>query len=334
MFTLPESPRYLLLKGREAAARKSLGRLTSRAPDSQEVGYQVGLIMKGLEEDLALGQSSYADCFRNGPSRNRFRTLTGVCIQACAQLTGINFIFYYGTTFFIRSGISNGFVIGIITNVVNVTMTIPGILLIDRMGRRKLLLIGAAGMMACELIVAIVGITVGSAAADGSINLVAQRVLIAFVCIYIAFFASTWGPCVWTIAGEIFPLPIRAKAMSMTVASNWLWNFAISYATPYLVNPTTTGINGTKAADLGVKVFFLWGATCAICVAFVYFFVPELSGLSLEQVEVLYRNSSIRGSNKFRAELLREESNGRNFDDTLTDLEKENPLGASGAFYS
>ena len=64
------------------------------------------------------------------------------------------------------------------------------------------------------------------------------------------------------------PLGIRAKSMSLAVASNWLWNFGIGYATPYLVNPTTTGINGVKAANLGVKVFFIWGSTCVGCLVF------------------------------------------------------------------
>jgi len=139
------------------------------------------------------------------------------------------------------------------------------------------------------------------------------------VCIYIAAFASTWGPVAWVVTGEIFPLAIRGKAMSMSVASNWLWNFGIGYATPYLVNPSTTGVNGTKVsvyrsakssnrerekrrrrvkltstsfsafppssqtANLGVKVFFLWGATCCLCIVFTYFLVPETKGLSLEQ---------------------------------------------------
>jgi hypothetical protein len=64
------------------------------------------------------------------------------------------------------------------------------------------------------------------------------------------------------------PLAIRAKGMSLSVASNWLWNFGIGYATPYLVNASTTGINGVKAANLGVKVFFIWGATCFGCLIF------------------------------------------------------------------
>jgi MFS family permease len=95
------------------------------------------------------------------------------------QLTGINFIFYYGTTFFKHSGITDPFMINVATNVVNVGMTIPGMWGIERFGRRRLLLVGAVGMCICEYIIAIVGVTI-------SVNNIAgQKVLIAFVCIYI-----------------------------------------------------------------------------------------------------------------------------------------------------
>jgi len=183
-------------------------------------------------------------------------------------------------------------------------MTIFGIQLIDRVGRRRLLLIGAIGMCVCEFIVAIVGVTAGHIQADQSVNLPAQKVLIAFVCFYISFFATSWGPVAWVITGEIFPLNIRAKGMSLSVASNWLWNFGIGYATPYLVDPTTVGVNGVKAANLGVKVFFIWGGTCLGCFLFTYFFIPETKGLSLEQIDLLYRESSIIGSEKYRQQIL------------------------------
>jgi SP family sugar:H+ symporter-like MFS transporter len=96
-----------------------------------------------------------------------------------------------------------------------------------------------------QFVVAITGTVAGIE------NLPAQRALIAFVCIYIFFFASSWGPCAWVVTGEIFPLKVRAKSLSMTTASNWLLNFAIAYMTPYLVN------DGPGNANLGAKVFFI-----------------------------------------------------------------------------
>lgn len=126
-----------------------------------------------------------------------------------------SFIFYFSTTFFLQSGIKNPFVVSIATNVVNVGMTVPGIWGVERFGRRRLLLVGAVGMCICEFIVAIIGATISVH------NHAGQQALIALVCIYIAFFASTWGPIAWVVIGEIYPLNIRAKAMSMATASNW-----------------------------------------------------------------------------------------------------------------
>ena len=124
----------------------------------------------------------------------------------------------------------------VITDVVNVLSTIPGLWAVEKIGRRKTLLWGAVGMAVCQLIVAIVGTIfikewtandVFSGAANGAAvgdayttNPSASKVLIAFVCIYIFFFASTWGPNAWVVTGEIFPLKARAKCLSMTTASN------------------------------------------------------------------------------------------------------------------
>lgn len=309
MALLPESPRYLLLKGRQVEARKALGRLMSLPASSPEVEAEAVEISTALAVEQQAGKSTYLDCFKNNDNRNGFRTWTGILLQGWQQLTGINFIFYYGTTFFKQAGISNPFIITIIADVVNTIMTIIGCQLIDRVGRRRLLLFGAAGMCISEFMVAIIGVTVGhpvQVAGGVEVNLAAQRVLIAFTCIYIAFFAISWGPVIWVITGEIFPLGIRAKSMSLAVASNWLWNFGIGYATPYLVNPSTTGINAEKAANLGVKVFFIWGATCVGCFIFTYFFVPETKGLSLEQIDLLYRESSILNSESYRKKIIAE----------------------------
>jgi SP family sugar:H+ symporter-like MFS transporter len=294
MIFLPESPRWLIKKHRDADAAHSLSRLTSLHREDPEVTAELDEIRLNLKQEEELGESTYLDCFRASDNRILFRTLTGIFIQAWQQLTGINFIFYFGTTFFTNAGIKNPFLISIATSTVNVGMTLPGIWGIERFGRRRLLLIGAIGMTVCEFIIAIVGST------SSTSNKSAQSAEVAFVCIYIAFFASTWGPIAWVITGEIFPLKIRAKAMSLSVASNWLWNFGITYATPYLVD------SGPGNANLGTKVFYIWGSTCFGCVIFAYFCVPETKGLSLEQIDLLYRNVAPVHSVSFRKRLMAE----------------------------
>ncbi|KAH8983128.1 general substrate transporter [Lactarius hatsudake] len=292
MFLLPESPRWLIKKHRDADAAHSLSRLTTLPPDHPEVAAELEEIRLHLKHEDELGQSSYMDCFRPSDNRICFRTLTGIFIQAWQQLTGVNFIFYFGTTFFTNAGIHSPFLISIATSTVNVGMTLPGIWGVERFGRRSLLLVGAVGMTICEFTIAIIGSTTKTT------NQAAQSAEVALVCFYIAFFASTWGPVTWAVTGEIFPLKIRAKAMSLSVASNWLWNFGIAYATPYLVD------SGPGNLALGTKVFYVWGSTCFCCIIFAYFCVPETKGLSLEQIDLLYRNVAPVHSVAFRKRLI------------------------------
>jgi MFS family permease len=194
-------------------------------------------------------------------------------------------VFYYGTTFFKQVGIQNQFLISMITTIVNVVSTPISFWTIEKLGRRMLLIYGAIGMLVCEFIIAIVGtVDEGSKAAG--------LCLIVFTCFYIFFFATTWGPAAWVVIGEIFPLPIRAKGVALSTASNWLWNFVIGYITPYMVDE--------DKGNLKSKVFFVWGATCTMCVLFAYFLVPETKGLSLEQVDRMLEETTPRKSAKWQ----------------------------------
>lgn len=186
MFILPETPRFLIRKDDFEGAAKSMSRLRSLPPDHPAIVAELNEIKAVHEYEMSLGESTYADCF--APNMIK-RLLTGCGLQALQQLTGVNFIFYYGTQFFKNSGFSDPFLIGLTTNLVNVVSTLPGIYMVEKMGRRNLLLLGAVGMCICQFIVAIVGISVSSAAAN--------KVLVAFVCFYIFFFASSWGPVGW-----------------------------------------------------------------------------------------------------------------------------------------
>lgn len=270
---LPETPRWYIKKGRPEKAAKSLSTLRRLDIDHPALIEELAEITANHEYELSLGKATYVDCFKGNLGRRLF---TGCALQALQQLTGVNFIFYYGTSFFQNSGINNPFVVSMITSSVNVASTFPGLYLVEKWGRRNLLLFGAIGMAVCQFIVAITGTVAGVE------NQSAQKALIAFVCIYIFFFACSWGPVAWVVTGEIFPLKVRAKSLSMTTASNWLLNFAIGYATPYLVNP------GKGNADLGAKVFFIWGGCCFVCIFFVWAMIYETKGLSLEQVDELY----------------------------------------------
>lgn len=288
---LPESPRWFVKKGNTQKAAKSLARLYSTNEDDPVVRAELADIQTNLDIELTHGNGTYLDCFRPNERKFLSRTMTGMWLQAWQQLTGINFIFYYGTIFFQSTNQADPFLFTVASNVVNVVATIPGMWGMERIGRRKLLIGGAAWMFVCELIVAVVGTAVSED------NHSAQKSLVAFVCIYVAGFASTWGPAAWVVCGEIFPLAIRAKALSLCTASNWLWNFGIGYATPYLVD------EGPGNAGLATKVFFIWAGTCACAGIFAFFCIVETSGLSLEEVDELYATTSPAKSAKANSQV-------------------------------
>ncbi|OBT53655.1 hypothetical protein VE04_06101 [Pseudogymnoascus sp. 24MN13] len=287
MLFLPETPRYLVKRTRHDKAARSLGRLRRLNVDHPAIVQELNEIEANHKYELHLGKATYLDCFRGNIGK---RLLTGCLLQALQQLTGVNFIFYYGTQYFKNSGITNPFVIQMITSAVNVASTLPGLYAIDKIGRRPLLLWRVVGLAVSQLLVAVLGTTTTSQDAAGNIivhNVAAQKAGIAFICIFIFFFAATWGPIAWVVTGEIFPLKVRAKCLSMTTATNWLFNWAIAYSTPYLVKW------GPGNANLQSKIFFIWFGCCFLCIAFVYFFIYEAKGLTPEQIDELYDEVSV-----------------------------------------
>ncbi|KAL9035422.1 MAG: hypothetical protein Q9180_004870 [Flavoplaca navasiana] len=290
---LPDSPRYFVKRGKLDQAAKSLSRLRGQPISSDFVQNELAEIVANHEYELQVVPqgsywSSWANCFKGSlwkPSSNVRRTILGTSMQMMQQWTGVNFIFYFGTTFFNQLGtINNPFLISLITTLVNVCSTPISFWTIERFGRRPLLIWGALGMLICEFLVAIMGTV------DGD-NPATVRAMIAFICIYIFFFASTWGPGAWVVIGEIFPLPIRSRGVGLSTASNWLWNCIITVITPYLVNE--------DKAFLQAKVFFLWGALCTACFVYAYLLVPETKGLSLEQVDKMLEETTPRTSSRW-----------------------------------
>ncbi|KAI4219464.1 MAG: hypothetical protein L6R36_008306 [Xanthoria steineri] len=290
---LPDSPRYFVKRGKLDKAADSLARLRGQPVNSDYVQHELAEIVANHEYELQVVPqgtywSSWANCFKGGllkPSSNLRRTILGTSMQMMQQWTGVNFIFYFGTTFFTQLGtINNPFLISLVTTLVNVCSTPISFWTIERFGRRPLLIWGALGMLICEFLVAIMGTV------DGD-NPATVRAMIAFICIYIFFFASTWGPGAWVVIGEIFPLPIRSRGVGLSTASNWLWNCIITVITPYLVNP--------DKAYLQAKVFFLWGALCTVCFVYAYLLVPETKGLSLEQVDKMMEETTPRTSSRW-----------------------------------
>jgi sugar porter (SP) family MFS transporter len=288
MLMLPETPRFLIRKGRMDKAVRALARVRRLPETHASIHEELAEIKANHDYEMSVtSKGGYMDCFRK-PMRKRL--FTGVSVQALQQLTGVNFIFYYGTKYFQNSGFTNAFVISMITSSINVVSTLPGLYAIDRWGRRPLLFWGAVGMCVSHLIVAILGTTTTGQDLAGNVTVLnqpAQKAAIAFVCIFIFFFASTWGPLAWVVTSEIFPLSVRGKALSITTASNWLFNWALAFSTPYLVD------YGDGYANLQSKIFFIWFGATLVAIAFVYHFIYETKGLSLEEVDEMYQEVKV-----------------------------------------
>lgn len=298
---LPDSPRYFVKRGRLDRATDSLSRLRGQPRDSEYIQIELAEIVANEEYERQLIPSttwfgSWANCFKgslwSGKSNLR-RTILGTSLQMMQQWTGVNFIFYYSTPFLKSTGaISDSFLISLVFTLVNVLSTPISFYTVEKFGRRSILIIGAAGMTVCLFIVAAIGVTVGfnkthldAAGNSAADNISAVNAQVAFIAIFIFFFASTWGPGAWIVIGEIFPLPIRSRGVALSTASNWLWNTIIAVITPYMVG------TGPGNADMKSSVFFVWGALCASAFVYAYFLVPETKGLSLEQVDKMVRLS-------------------------------------------
>lgn len=308
---LPDSPRYFVKRGRLDEATASLCRLRGQPADSEYIQVELAEIVANEEYERAIipdtgSISSWINCFTGGlwvQKSNLRRVILGTSLQMMQQWTGVNFIFYYSTPFLQSTGaISNSFLISLIFTLVNVCSTPISFYTIERIGRRPLLVWGALGMLICQFIVAIIGVTIGfnkthNISTDPTTpilranNISAVNAQIAFIAIFIFFFASTWGPGAWIVIGEIFPLPIRSRGVALSTASNWLWNTIIAVITPYMV--------GSQYGNLKSSVFFVWGGLCTCAFVYAYFLIPETKGLSLEQVDQMMEESTPRSSTKW-----------------------------------
>ena len=276
MTFVPESPRYLVEAGQIDEARASLSKVNKVAPDHPFIQQELEVIEASVEEARAAGSASWGELFTGKPAMFK-RTMMGIMIQSLQQLSGDNYFFYYGTTVFKAVGMSDSFETSIVFGVVNFFSTCCSLYTVDRFGRRNCLLYGAIGMVCCYVVYASVGVTrLWPNGQDQPSSKGAGNCMIVFACFYIFCFATTWAPIAYVVISETFPLRVKSKAMSIATAANWLWGFLIGFFTPFI----TGAIN------------FYYGYVFMGCMVFAYFyvffFVPETKGLTLEEVNDMY----------------------------------------------
>ncbi|KAG7406262.1 general substrate transporter [Fusarium sp. MPI-SDFR-AT-0072] len=270
---LPESPRFAYRKGKVEEARKTIANLAGLDINSPSVNRQIDDIREKLEEEQALPETRLVEIF-TGP-RMAYRTILGITLQAGQQLTGINFFFYFGTTVFASTGLKDSYVTQLILGSVNCACTFGGLYVVQKCGRRKSLMIGAAWMMMCFFIYAFVG-HFALDRQDPLSTPAAGAVLVTFSCLAIAAFATTWGPLVWAVVAEMYPSQYRSRCMAIATATNWLFNFLIGFFTRFI----------TDAIDYFYGL--VYAGCCAALVAIVFFFVIESKDRTLEEIDTMY----------------------------------------------
>ena len=257
MIALPESPRWLVSRGREDEAKDVLG----RARVNESVDEEIGEIKEVVSEEGSL-RDILADAVRP-------LLVIGLALAIFQQLIGINTVIYYAPTILKSAGVATSGAIQqtVFIGLTNLVFTILAVLMLDRLGRRALLLTGTAGC-----VVALIAL--GAYFASPSLQASAGWLALTSLIVYIASFAIGLGPVFWLMISEIFPLHLRGPAMAACTVANWAFNFAISFTFLTLTHAITK--QGTFWVYAGMGLIALW---------FFATRVPETKGRTLEEIE-------------------------------------------------
>jgi SP family galactose:H+ symporter-like MFS transporter len=270
MWRLPDSPRWLISKSKVAQARQIL----QRARTVSDVGPEIADIQKSMKQQGAGGMKGLLE-----PSL-RMPLIVGLGLAVFQQVTGINTVIYYAPTIFKFAGISAtgpAILAGAGLTMVMWVFHVLAIFLLDRVGRRPLLLVGVAGQ--------IVGLAIlGAAFHFQQLAAFKSYVAIGGLVIYVACFAFGLGPIFWLLISEIYPLKVRGAAMSAVTVTNWAFNLVV--AVTFL-----TLVGAVGHAD----TFWLYGVIAVGAWIFFYFLVPETKGKTLEQIEAHWRTGPHSG---------------------------------------
>ncbi|KAG0356037.1 hypothetical protein BG005_005047 [Podila minutissima] len=260
----PYSPRWLADKGRMEEALEVLANLRAGGDKNDpEVVAEFREIEDAVNFDKTQAARSYAELFRKPAAR---RVFLGMTLQSWSQLTGMNVAMYYIVFIFQGAGITGedaNLQASSIQYVLNVLMTIPAILFIDRWA-----VYGSAELFEGNN-------TTTWAIKD---NDAASKAVIACSYLFVCSFAISWGPVSWTYPAEIYPLRIRAKAVSLSTASNWLFNFVLAYAVPPALE------------HIQYRTYYIFAGFCVAMTIHIFFMFPETKGRTLEEMDGLFNS--------------------------------------------
>ena len=258
LFIVPESPRWLAQQNKWQEAEEILVKVSGEKTVKEELGL--------IRAALNVQQVSFSKLLKPGL---RAALIIGVILAIFSQVTGINVIMYYAPEIFKSTGdgSSSALLQTVLVGGINVLMTLVAIKYVDRLGRRKLLLIGSAGMAFC---LAMVGYAFYSGNTQG-------YWVLAGILLYISFFAISLGPLTFVVIAEIFPTNIRGRAMSVAIFFLWLSVYIVSQTFPMLLESIGSAYT-----------FWIYMVMSVIAFGFIFRFIPETKGKTLEEIEKLW----------------------------------------------
>jgi SP family sugar:H+ symporter-like MFS transporter len=270
LFFIPESPRFLVLSRRSEEALDVLVKLG----DEDEARHKVDEIDKSLATDHH--KPRLRDLLDPQTSRIRRLVWVGIGLATFQQLVGINVVFYYGAVLWQSVGFteSDALLINVLSGGLSIAAVVVALLLVDRIGRKPLLLAGSIGMAIslATLVIAFINASTGS---DDSLTLEGIYGPMALVAanVYVVFFNGSWGPVMWVMLGEMFPNQIRGTGLAVSGLAQWGSNFGITITFPILL--ATVGLAGA---------YGLYTACAILSIFFVMKMVHETRGLELEEM--------------------------------------------------
>lgn len=251
--SIPESPRWLIARGRDDNARAVLTEIYDGAAPIEE---HMAEIRASLQTDVPPRLSDL-----RGPRLGLLPIVwVGILLSIFQQFVGINVIFYYSSTLWQAVGFTenNALLIGVLNSTVNIVGTFIAIALIDRVGRKPLLLTGSGGMFVSLATLSLIFSTASTnSAGDPVLAGAAATIALIAANAFVFFFAFSWGPVVWVLLGEMFPNRIRAAALSVAAAAQWIANFVISSSFPWLASKSLGIAYGIYTTFALLSFFFV-----------------------------------------------------------------------------
>ncbi|MFT4262396.1 MAG: sugar porter family MFS transporter [Nocardioides sp.] len=275
--TIPESPRYLISIGEVGQARAVLRRLLG----TRNLDTAIHRIEVSVKRERP---PAWSDVVRSGGGIYPI-VWVGLGLSVLQQFVGINVIFYYSNSLWQAVGFSesDSFLISMITSVTNIVTTFIAIALVDRFGRRPLLLVGSAGMaVSLGVLAAAFATATFDSSGDPSLGSVAGPVALVAANVFVVAFGMSWGPIVWVLLGELFPNRYRAAALALAAGIQWVANWAVTVSFP-----------GLTDASLQLP-YWLYTAFAVLSFAFVLRFVRETKGVELEDMDDREESPSVR----------------------------------------